>query len=106
MTQNPYVPPKTQLQVDVSALKETDFVKAFAAFAICALIAGVVVGAVIGGLVGAVWGMSASPAAPGFRATISVFSGIAVLFINYFVFRFFVVQFIVVKLVPELKGAA
>ena len=105
MAFTPYKSPNASLELETTALKESDFVKAYLCFVVCAVIAGALSGAMIGGIIGGVWGARGSVADPAFSATVTVFSVIASLIVNYFVFRFFVSRFIVRKVVP-IHGAA
>ena len=107
MTTSPYKTPAAPLDAELAAPKESDFVKAFLSFIVCALFAGAISGAIIGGIIGGVWGSSGSvDDAAAFGITVMVFSGILSLIVNYFVFRFFVKLFIVEKLSPSPAPAA
>ena len=48
LTQDPYKPPKAVVDVEVSAPRERDLLKAYVCFAISSLVVGFVAGAVIG----------------------------------------------------------
>lgn len=78
-------------------LKETDYIKTWGLFVICATVGGFIAGAIAGAVVGAALGVAGVP----IRA-IRLMSGgagfIAGLPISYLCFRLFVSQFIVRKL--------
>ena len=106
MTASPYKAPNASVDVEVAGPKESDFVKAFISFVLCAVIAGAISGAIVGGIIGGVWGTSGAVDMPAFRTTVTVFSGLVGIIVNYFVFRFFVNLFIVRKLAPTSHAAA
>jgi energy-converting hydrogenase Eha subunit B len=105
VTQDPYAAPRAPLEVEVSALREADFLKSYVCYAVCSVLVGAVAGALIGGLIGAAAGAGGT-IGPSTRTVVLVASTAAGLIVNYFVFRFFVIRFIVVRFVPELKRAA
>ena len=81
-------------------LKETDYIKTWGLFVICATVGGFIAGAVVGGIAGAVLGAARVPI-----QTIRVVCGglgfIAGLPISYLFFRLFVSRFIVRKLTAQ-----
>jgi hypothetical protein len=78
-------------------LKETDYLKAWAAFFVCAAVGGGLAGAIAGGILGAILG-----AAGASIESIKLAGGIAGFFvglpISYFSFRFFVSRWLIQKL--------
>lgn len=78
-------------------LKETDYLKAWVLFFLCATVAGAVAGAVVGGILGAVLAAAQVP-----LDTLKLVCGVAGLIvglpISYGFFRLFVSRFIVRKL--------
>ena len=78
-------------------IKETDYIKAWSLFWLCATVAGLICGAVIGAILGAAMGAAGVPI-----PTIQVVCGIAGFLvsipISYLFFRIFVSRFIVQKL--------
>ena len=84
-------------------IKEMDYIKTWALFALCATIGGAIAGAVIGGLLGAVLGAAGVPI-----QTIRLVCGgagfLAGLPISYLFFRIFVSRFIVQKLAALLPS--
>lgn len=81
-------------------LKETDYIKAWALFTVCATVGGIIVGALVGAIVGGVLGALGAPV-----RTISVLCGVLgfvlSLPISYLLFRLFVSRFIVGKLTAQ-----
>ena len=78
-------------------LTERDFVKAFLALMLCSIVGGALAGVIVGavfGVAGAVFGSTGAT-----RIAVPVFSALAGFVITYFLFRFFVLRFIVRKLV-------
>lgn len=76
-------------------LTERDFVKAFLALMLCSLVGGALAGAIVG----AVFGVAGAESTGAIRIAVPVISGLAGFVITYFLFRFFVLRFIVRKLV-------
>ena len=105
LTQDPFTTPKAPLEIEVSALRETDFVKSYVCYVLCAMLVGALIGGLIGVVIGAAAGASGT-FGPSTQTVVLITSGVATLIANYFVFRFIVIRFIVVKFVPELKRAA
>jgi hypothetical protein len=84
-------------------LTEADFLKTFALITVCGFVAGALVGGMIGGIVGAVESARGSLALP--HVTSLILGAIGGLIVNYFAFRFFVMRFIVRKLVHNDSAA-
>ena len=106
MAASPFTAPSASLDV-ATPLKESDYVKAFFAYFVCALIAGLLGGASIGGVIGAAWGASgAATSSPAFRVIVIAASVMVALLLHYAIFRFFVKRYIVRKLSPVNDGAA
>src|SRR5262245_39296424 len=83
--------------MNASQLKETDYLKAWSLFYVCATIGGGLVGAVAGGILGAILGVAGAPTAfIKFAGAVAGF--IAAMPVSYFLFRFFVSRFLVEKL--------
>ena len=83
-----------------SILRETDYIKAWALFVLCASVGGFIAGAVVGGILGAFLG------AAGFSISIiKLLCGgagfLAGLPISYLFFRMFVAHFLVQKIIAS-----
>ena len=87
-------------------LKETDYLKTWAIFAVCATIGGFIAGAIVGAIVGATMGVTGVSAQTN-RFVCGIMGFIAGLPISYLFFRLFVSRFIVQKLtmrtVPDVE---
>jgi hypothetical protein len=96
---SPFAPPNAPLDV-ATPLKESDYVKSFSGYFLCALILGTLGGAATGGVIRGLWGASA-----GNNIAFGVFaiaaSALVALSLSYAVFRFFLKEFIVQKLPPS-----
>jgi len=85
-------------------LKETDYLKTWALFAVCATVGGFVAGAVLGGIGGGLLGAVGVPI-KAIKIICGCLGFIAGLPVSYFCFRFFVARFIVQRLTePNLAG--
>ena len=78
-------------------LKETDYLKAWALFTLCATVGGFLAGAVVGGILGGVLG-AAGVSIQAIKILCGAAGFIAALPISYLLFRLFVSRFIVRKL--------
>jgi membrane associated rhomboid family serine protease len=81
-------------------LKETDYLKAWSLFFVCATIGGGLVGAIAGGILGAILAVAGMPTAS-IKFAGSVAGLIASMPVSYFLFRFFVSRFLVEKLASQ-----
>ena len=78
-------------------LKESDYIKAWALFALCATVGGFIAGAIVGGILGAILAVAQAPIQV-VRLVCAAGGFIAGLPISYGFFRLFVARFIVQKL--------
>src|SRR5436190_4533898 len=85
------------MSATTSPLKETDYIKAWALFTLCATVGGFIVGAVVGGIIGGALGAAGVP----IQTITFVCAGagfIAGLPVSYLFFRLFVSRLIVQKI--------
>lgn len=92
---SPFTPPSAPLEV-ATLLKSGDYLKAFLGYFICALITGSLGGAATAGFIGGLWGHAAGGSVL-FRLFILAALVAVVLAFHYGMFRFFVKEFIVQK---------
>ncbi len=81
-------------------LRETDYLKTWALFTICAGVGGLVAGAVIGGILGAILG-AAGLTVQTIKLLCAMAGFAAGLPVSYLMFRLFVARFIVRKLTAQ-----
>jgi hypothetical protein len=98
VTEDPYKAVATQALVKAPALQELDYIKAYAGYALVAFAVGTTVGSLVGMTLGSF--LASAVTGPGIRYLIMLPTALVSMFINYFVFRFFVGRFIVPKLAP------
>ncbi|MEO8352606.1 MAG: hypothetical protein ABI680_12790 [Chthoniobacteraceae bacterium] len=89
-------------------IKETDFLKAWALFFVCATIGGGLAGALAGGFLGGVLGVAGMPSGS-IKLAGSIAGFLVSLPVSYFFFRYFVSRFLIQKLTtrqPANEGLA
>jgi len=93
---------KTPMYISIMTqqLKETDYIKTWVLFMVCATVGGIIVGAVVGAVVGGVLGAAGVPVRT-ISALCGVLGFIVGLPISYLFFRLFVSRFIVQKLTAQ-----
>lgn len=98
---NPFTPPGASLELP-ARLAESDYLKAFVAYIVCAVVAGFLGGGAIGAIIGGAWGATgASTKSPAFSAIILTAAVVVALALHYVLFRFFVNRMIVRKILAR-----
>ena len=104
MAESPFTAPTASLEIE-TPLKESDYVKAFLLYFVCALIAGTLGGGAVGLIFGTLWGGS-SIDSPALRTLVLAASVVVAVLLNYAMFRFAVKELIVPKLSGVRNDAA